>query len=106
LTLSDRRNLIGLYEEITNKASVLTEKENWRFGLPFHQSTLPVRVVPVEKVLKCSCCGSLATVSRFIDGIDVNSRKAKAFFNPNELRAALPVLSAELNENFPFPVSP
>ncbi len=98
LPSSDQRNLIEFYEEITNEASALTDKENWRLDLPLHQLTLPVRVVPVEKVLKCSCCGSLATVSRFVDGIDINSRKIKTFFNPNELRALLPVLSAELNK--------
>lgn len=54
------------YQNITNKASVLMEKENWRIsdcGL-----TIPIRAVPIEAAFYSSTWDKVMSVSQFIDG--------------------------------------
>lgn len=89
---------ISFYQEITNCASSLAERENWQLELPFNSRSIPVRVNPIDKIVACGCCGSYASVSDFIEGKNLEEiKKSSLPFDSRELKIALPSFSSELD---------
>lgn len=95
LSTDKTAEIIGLYRNITNQASFLAEKENWQLHLPYNRLVLPFRVAPIEKIIRCSCCGSFASVCPFVEG-----KKLNDLFDLKELKLVLPNLSSNLNQRF------
>lgn len=97
---SEAFEIINLYKEITNSASRFSEEEDWRLNLRFNNLALPLRVAPIEKVIRCSCCSSFASVSPFVGGKNLEQGGANRIFDLRELKIALPQLSLDLCRRF------
>jgi hypothetical protein len=101
MSLSERLHQVSLYQRITNLASCLSDSEDWQLRLPFNRISVPVRVIPIERIIQCSCCGSCASVSEFIEGKNLEEVKRSSLpFDVAELKQALPRFSLELNDRF------
>ena len=97
----ERLDKISLYQKITNLASCLSDSEDWQLRLPFNRISVPIRVIPIERIIQCSCCGSCASVSEFIEGKNLEEAKRSSLpFDVAELKQALPRFSLELNDRF------
>ncbi|BCX14327.1 MAG: hypothetical protein KatS3mg088_010 [Patescibacteria group bacterium] len=97
---SQASKIINLYKEITNSASRFSEEENWHLNLRFNNLALPLRVAPIEKVIRCSCCGSFASVSPFVEGKNLEEKMINSRFDLRELRVVLPQLSLDFCRRF------
>lgn len=106
LSSQEKNQIVQSYVDITNRASLLAEQENWQIKLPVNKLILPVRIVPVLRVLNCSCCGTPATVSGFVEGANLEEITPKDReelpFDVKELPTALALFSLSLYEKLGY----
>lgn len=90
---------LSLYQEITNLASSLSERENWKIRLSINRITLPIRIVPIDKIVSCSCCGAFSSIGRFVEGKNMEEiRKSDLPFDFKELGRVFSSFSLDLDD--------
>ncbi len=81
------------------------DKENWHIELPSNKVSLPVMVVPVLGILSCSVCNTPATISKFIEGPnldDIGMNRKELPFDIKELPFRLSLFSLSLREKLAY----
>lgn len=90
---------IHLYAAIMNQASLLADREKWKINLSANRVSVPVKVVSVDRIIDCSYCHTPATVSKFIDGRNLEEGGRRSLpFDFRELKKALPLFSLAVGE--------
>ena len=90
---------IGFYTDVMNRASGLANMQKWKVTLPLSGIAVPVNIVPVDRIIECSCCRTPATVSKFIDGRNLEEGGRRNLpFDFRELEKSLPLFSLAVGE--------